>query len=216
MLRGSWSLLPLLFMTLNGCVEVNTHIGSRGKIYQELIITVPQRSARGTRQMLRDYLGRSWRIRVEGKGEQRVIRAWRKFPALDGGESMPGVSLHFSRHNDWFRATYHLTVSYDPSQLFQTAVEKDIVARQKITVRFFMPGRIVTTTPVGIEKKGNIAIAVIDPSRPFQAEVTAVGLLWWRLGLFLLALMTFLWFIAPYVPRLLERFPRRTVRIVGP
>ncbi len=214
MAHRRWSFVFLLLM-LTGCVEVNTYVGSRGKIKQHLVINAPQRSADGMKQIAQSYLGREWTVRVEGRGEQRLVRAQRTFSAVPEGKPMPGVSVQFQRQERWYglRAIYKVQVRYVPKELLQTPDEEKLVANRKVTVRFFMPGRILPQSSVA-PKDGNFVEFSVDPTQPIELHITSVGIVWWKVGMLLLILMALLWFLAPYLPRILERLPRRTVRVV--
>lgn len=214
MAHRRWSVACLLLI-LSGCVEVNTYVGSRGKINQNLVINVPQRSADGMKQIVQSYLGREWTVQVEGRGEQRSVRAQRTFSAVPEGKPMPGVSMQFQRQEHWYglRAIYKVQVRYIPKELLQTPDEEKLVANRKVTVRFFMPGRILPESSVQ-PKDGNFVELSLDPTQPIEVNLTSVGIVWWKVGLLLLILIALLWFLAPYLPRILERLPRRTVRVV--
>lgn len=213
MRSGRWLLLCLL-LSLSGCVEVNTYVGSRGKVTQEIIAYVPRLSAEGFKRIAQDYLGRQWSVRVEGAGEQRFIYARRTFPAIPEGKPMLGVSVKFQRRNRWFRATYELQVSYKPKELLQTPYESELIADRKATVRFYIPGRIVPELSNVPAKDTDFVELAIDPTKPLQVKITSIGIIWWRVVLLLVIIIGLLWLAAPYLPRIAERLQRRTVKVV--
>ncbi|MFA0781362.1 MAG: hypothetical protein RJAPGHWK_002890 [Candidatus Fervidibacter sp.] len=127
---------------------------------------------------------------------------------------MPGLIVQFRRHNHWFRATYEVTLRYDPTELLQTPEEKQVASPRQVTVRVRMPGRILTEQSNVPSAEGNMVELTLDPLQPTEVRVTASGILWWRIIGLLLILALLLWLLAPYLPHLLQAFPRRTVRVV--
>jgi hypothetical protein len=211
---GRWVALCLPLL-LTGCVTVDVSVNSRGKVTQEITLIVPQRSADGMRNIFQRYLGQDWSVRIlEGKGEQRTIYARRAVKADPQAKLMPGLTVQFRRRNHWFRATYEATFRYDPTELLQTPEEKRLASNQQVTVRVRMPGRVLTEKSSVTSAEGNRVELTLDPLQPTEVRITALGILWWRIVLLLLILAFLLWLVAPYVPRLLQAFPRRTVRVV--
>jgi hypothetical protein len=54
----------------------------------------------------------------------------------------------------------------------------------------------------------------LDPLNRTEVRIVAVGFIWWRIGLLLLVLAALVWLIAPYIPRMVERVRRPTVKVV--
>jgi len=211
---GRWVVLCLPLL-LAGCVTVDLSVNSRGVITQEISLIAPQRSAEGMRNIFQRYLGQGWTVRIlEGKGEQRTVYAWRTVRANPEAKLMPGLIVQFRRHNHWFRATYEVTLRYDPTELLQTPEEKQVASHRQVTVRVRMPGRILTEQSNVPSAEGNMVELTLDPLQPTEVRVTASGILWWRIIGLLLILALLLWLLAPYLPHLLQAFPRRTVRVV--
>ncbi len=211
---GQWVALGLPIF-LAGCITVDVSVNSRGKVTQEMTLIVPQRTAEGMKNIIQRYLGQDWSVRIwEGKGEQRTIYAWRAVWATPEAKLMPGLSVQFRRRNHWFRATYETTFRYEPTELLQTPQEKQLASDERVTVRVRMPGRILTDQSNVPSAEGNLVELTLDPLQSTEVRITAVGVLWWRVIGLLLLIGLLLWFLAPYVPRLLQAFPRRTVRVV--
>jgi hypothetical protein len=203
--------LPLLLV---GCVEVEMQVSSLGKITQTFTATVSQRAADVLKAAAQNYLGRNWRISVERKGEMNIVQAWRTYSSRPETKPMPGVTVEFRRRNGWFRATYELRVRYEPAELFQTRDEEVVAANRKVTVRIYMPGRILPERSNVASVEGNTAELNLDPLSRTEVRVVAVGFIWWRIGLLLLILAALVWLIAPYIPRIVERMRRPTVKVV--
>ncbi|MFA0752820.1 MAG: hypothetical protein IMHGJWDQ_000582 [Candidatus Fervidibacter sp.] len=214
MVRKGWLVFFFLPMLLTGCVDVELQVGSRGKVTQTFTVTVSQRAADVLKAAIENYLGRHWRIMVERKGEMNIVRAWRSYSARPEGKPMPGVVVQFRRTNHWFRATYELLIRYNPADLLQTKDEQTLAANRKVTMRIAMPGRILPEQSTVGRVDGSEAEVTIDPLNRLEIRVVAMGVLWWRIGLLLLILAILVWLLAPYLPRLAERFQRRTVRVV--
>lgn len=204
--------LPLLLV---GCVEVELQVGSTGKITQTFVATVSQRAADVLKAGVQNYLGRDWRVTVERKGEKvNIIRAWKSYNPKRETKPMPGVYAEFRRRNGWFRATYELKVRYEPSELLQTKDEQAVASNTKVTVHIFMPGRILPDQSTVSSVDGNRAELTLEPLSRTEIQIVAVGIIWWRVGLLLLAIAVLLWLIAPYIPRVVEKFRRPTVKVV--
>lgn len=204
--------LPLL---LTGCVEVEIKVSSLGKITQTFTATVSQRAADVLKAAAQNYLGRDWRVIVERKGEKmNIFRAWKSYSQALGTKPMPGVVAEFRRRNGWFRATYELRVRYEPSELLQTKDERAIASNSKVTVRFIMPGRILPEQSTVTSVDGNRVELTLDPLSRTEVQIVAIGIIWWRVGLLLLVIAVLIWFVAPYVPRIIERLKRPTVKVV--
>ncbi|MCX7642751.1 MAG: hypothetical protein N2116_02935 [Armatimonadetes bacterium] len=205
--------LPLLL--LSGCVEVEIQVGSRGKITQTFTATVSQRAADVLKAAVQNYLGRDWRVTVERKSEKmNIVRAWKSYKLSPGAKPMPGVVAEFRRRNGWFRATYELRVRYEPSELLLTKEEQGIAFNRKVTVRIFMPGRILPEQSTVASVDGNRAELTLDPLSRTEVHIVAVGVIWWRVGILLLVAAFLIWLIAPYLPRIVERFRKPTVKVV--
>lgn len=204
--------LPLLLV---GCVEVELKVGSTGKVTQTFTATVSQRAADVLKAGVQNYLGRDWRVTVERKGERiNIVRAWKSYSLKRETRPMPGVVAEFRRRNGWFRATYELKIRYDPSELLQTKDEEAVASNRKITVRIYMPGRILPEQSTVSSVDGNKAELTIDPLSRTEIHITAIGVIWWRVGLLLIAIAFLVWLVAPYMPRIVEMFRRPTVKVV--
>jgi len=200
---------------LTGCVEVDVQVSSRGKVTQTFTATVSQRAAGVLKAAVQDYLGRDWRVTVERKGEKmNIIRAWKSYNLSPETKPMPGVVAEFRRRNGWFRATYELRVRYEPSELLQTKDEQAIASNRKVTVRIFMPGRILSDQSTVTSIDGNRAELTLDPLNRTEVHIVAIGIIWWRVGLLILVVAFLIWLVAPYLPRIAERFGRPTVKVV--
>jgi hypothetical protein len=195
-------------MLLAGCVEVEMQVSSLGKITQTFTATVSQRAADVLKAAAQNYLGRNWRISVERKGEMNIVQVWRTYSSRPETKPMPGMTVEFRRRNGWFRATYELRVHYEPAELFQTKDEEVVAANRKVTVRIYTERSNVASV------EGNTAELNLDPLSRTEVRVVAVGFIWWRIGLLFLVLAALVWLIAPYIPRIVERMRRPTVKVV--
>lgn len=209
-----WLVIFCLPLLLTGCVEVEMQVSSLGKVTQTFTATVSQRAADVLKAAAQNYLGRDWRISLEHRGEMNIIRVWRSYSPRPETKPMPGVIVEFRRRNGWFRANYELKIQYDPAKLFQTKDEEAIAANRKVTVRIYMPGRILPQESNIASVEGNTAELTLDPLSKSELRVVATGFLWWRIGLLLLVLAALVWFTVPYVPRIVERLRGPTVRVV--
>ncbi|MEZ8220097.1 hypothetical protein GG496_000264 [Candidatus Fervidibacteria bacterium JGI MDM2 JNZ-1-D12] len=215
MVRRAWLIVFCLPLVLTGCVEVDVQVSSRGKVTQTFTATVSQRAAGVLKAAVQDYLGRDWRVTVERKGEKmNIIRAWKSYNLSPETKPMPGVVAEFRRRNGWFRATYELRVRYEPSELLQTKDEQAIASNRKVTVRIFMPGRILSDQSTVTSIDGNRAELTLDPLNRTEVHIVAIGIIWWRVGLLILVVAFLIWLVAPYLPRIAERFGRPTVKVV--
>ncbi len=215
MVRRAWLIVFCLPLVLTGCVEVDVQVSSRGKVTQTFTATVSQRAAGVLKAAVQDYLGRDWRVTVERKGEKmNIIRAWKSYNLSPETKPMPGVVTEFRRRNGWFRATYELRVRYEPSELLQTKDEQAIASNRKVTVRIFMPGRILSDQSTVTSIDGNRAELTLDPLNRTEVHIVAIGIIWWRVGLLILVVAFLIWLVAPYLPRIAERFRRPTVKVV--
>lgn len=215
MVRRAWLIVFCLPLVLTGCVEVDVQVSSRGKVTQTFTATVSQRAAGVLKAAVQDYLGRDWRVTVERKGEKmNIIRAWKSYNLSPETKPMPGVVAEFRRRNGWFRATYELRVRYEPSELLQTKDEQAIASNRKVTVRIFMPGRILSDQSTVTSIDGNRAELTLDPLNRTEIHIVAIGIIWWRVGLLILVVAFLIWLVAPYLPRIAERFRRPTVKVV--
>ncbi len=215
MVRRAWLIVFCLPLVLTGCVEVDVQVSSRGKVTQTFTATVSQRAAGVLKAAVQDYLGRDWRVTVERKGEKmNIIRAWKSYNLSPETKPMPGVVAEFRRRNGWFRATYELRVRYEPSELLQTKDEQAIASNRKVTVRIFMPGRILSDQSTVTSIDGNRAELTLDPLNRTEVHIVAIGIIWWRVGLLILVVAFLIWLVAPYLPRIAERFRRPTVKVV--
>jgi len=212
MLRRTRLVIFCLPLLLVGCVEVEMQVSSLGKITQTFTATVSQRAADVLKAAAQNYLGRNWRISIERKGEMNILRVWRTYSPET--KPMPGVTVEFKRRNGWFRATYELRVRYNPTDLFQTKDEEVVAANRKVTVRIYMPGRILPEQSNVASVDGNMAELNLDPLNRTEVRIISVGFIWWRIGLLLLVLAALVWLIAPYIPRIVERVRRPTVKVV--
>lgn len=203
--------LPLLLV---GCVEVEVKVSSLGKVTQTFTATVSRRASDVLKAAAQNYLGRNWQVVIERKGEMNIVRIWRSFSPRSETKPMPGVSFEFRRRNGWFRASYELKVRYNPAELLQTKDEQAIAANRKVTVKVFMPGRIIPEQSTITSVDGNIAEFDFDPLNRAELSIVAVGFIWWRIGLLLLVLAALIWFIAPYIPRIVDKVKRPTVKVV--
>lgn len=214
MVRNVWLVFICLPLLLTGCVDVEMQVSSRGKITQTFTANVSQRAADVIKAMAQNYLGRNWRIVVERKGEMSVVRTWLTYTPRPEAKPMSGLTVNFRRRNGWFSATYELQVRYNPSELFQTKDEQLLVTDRKLTARIFMPGRIVPERSNVTSLDGNMAELALDPLSKAEIRIVSVGLIWWRVGILILLLATIFWFIAPYIPRIIEKFRRPSVKVV--
>ncbi len=215
MVRRAWLIVFCLPLVLTGCVEVDVQVSSRGKVTQTFTATVSQRAAGVLKAAVQDYLGRDWRVTVERKGEKmNIIRAWKSYNLSPETKPMPGVVAEFRRRNGWFRATYELRVRYEPSELLQTKDEQAIASNRKVTVRIFMPGRVLSDQSTVTSIDGNRAELTLDPLNRTEVHIVAIGIIWWRVGLLILVVAFLIWLVAPYLPRIAERFGRPTVKVV--
>lgn len=80
-----------------------------------------------------------------------------------------------------------------------------MAANRKVTVRIYMPGRILSERSNVAPIDGNMAELNLDPLNRTELRVVAIGFIWWRIGLLLLVLAALVWLIAPYIPRIVER-----------
>jgi hypothetical protein len=184
-------------------------------VVAELALTVPQRTAEGIKDIAQRYLGQGWSVRIlEGKGEQRTVYAWRAVRAQPEAKLMPGVTVQVRRRPHWLRATYEVSLRYDPTELLQTQEERRLATNQQVTVRVRLPGRVIAERSSVAPADGNWVELTLDPLQPYTVRLTAIGVLWWRVALVVLLLAALLWFLAPYVPHILDRLSRRTVRVV--
>lgn len=215
MVRRAWLIVFCLPLVLTGCVEVDVQVSSRGKVTQTFTATVSQRAAGVLKAAVQDYLGRDWRVTVERKGEKmNIIRAWKSYNLSPETKPMPGVVAEFRRRNGWFRATYELRIRYEPSELLQTKDEQAIASNRKVTVRIFMPGRVLSDQSTVTSIDGNRAELTLDPLNRTEVHIVAIGIIWWRVGLLILVVAFLIWLVAPYLPRIAERFGRPTVKVV--
>ncbi|MGQ9463540.1 MAG: hypothetical protein ACUVTP_10540 [Candidatus Fervidibacter sp.] len=203
--------LPLLLV---GCVEVEVKVSGLGKVTQTFTATVSQRASDVLKAAAQNYLGRNWEVVIERKGEMNIVRIWRSFSPRNETKPMPGVNFEFRRRNGWFRASYELKVRYNPAELLQTKDEQAIAANKKVVVRVFMPGRIIPEQSTVTSVDGNAAEFDFDPLNRMELKIVAVGVIWWRIGLLLLVLAALIWFIAPYIPRVVDKVRRPTVKVV--
>lgn len=215
MRRAGWLVVFCLPLLLTGCVEVEVKVGSGGKVTQTFVATVSQRAADVLKSAAQNYLGRDWRIAVERKSEKmNLVRAWKSYNPTTESKPMPGVTAEFRRRNNWFRATYELRIRYEPSELLQTKDEQAVASNRKVTVRIFMPGRILPERSTVSSADGNRAEITLDPLSRAEIQIVAVGIIWWRVGVLLLVVALLIWLVAPYLPRIAERLRRPTVKVV--
>ncbi len=214
MRREVWLVVFCLPFLLTGCVEVEMKVTSLGKVTQTFTATVPQRATSVIKSAAQNYLGRNWRVAAERKGEMNIVRIWRSYSSKAETKPMPGLVTEFRRRNGWFRATYELRIKYNPTDLFQTKDEQLVAANRKVKLRVFMPGRILADQSNATSVSGNMAELDVDPLQPAEVRIVAIGFIWWRIGALLLLVAFFVWLVAPYIPRIVEKFRRPTVKVV--
>ncbi|MCS7192036.1 MAG: hypothetical protein NZ937_03510 [Armatimonadetes bacterium] len=214
MIRKASLALLLLPLLLTGCVEVELKVNSRGKITQTFTAVVSQRAADVLKAAAQNYLGRNWQTIVERKGEMNILKTRLTYKPQPKANPMPGLTVDFRRRNRWFKATYELRIQYKPNEIFQTKDEQFLVAERKLTARIYMPGRIIPEQSDVTFVEGNMAELTLDPLSKAEIRIVSVGMIWWLVGLAVLFLALLVWAISPYIPRLIERLRRPSVKVV--